>query len=174
MKKTHQVLPSLQGSSKTSVNMNSTTYEPKSSVRTIDNLSFLKALNEKTVKWNTGTLTPNLSGRSFQITHSEFTSYKIPKSDFKKVLEIVREECLLFLPHTTLTGFIDGYGVHDLDGQLVLLFGEQNIPKDCGFTLKKIFNSVFRSEQNLEIYKILENEATIVCTMHETFEQYCY
>lgn len=174
MKKTHQTLPFLKGSTETSVNVNSRTYEPKGSVSTADNLSFLRDLNEKTVVWHTGTLTPNLSGRSFQSKHPEFLKYEIPKADFKKVFEIVREELFLVVPHTSLMGYINGYSVRDLEGKLILLFGEQNIPKNCGFTLKKIFTSVFRSEQNMEIYQVLNADKKISIEMHEEFEQYCY
>ncbi len=139
-----------------------------------EKLNLLKGLHEKTVTWSSTPLHPNLSGKTFLTDISQFTKYVIPKGDFKKTLEIVKDELLLILPKENLMGYIEGYDILDLDGKLILRFGESNIPKEAGFTLEKIFETYVVSDENLEIHQQLRAEKKINCEIHENFEQYAY
>jgi hypothetical protein len=132
-------------------------------MNSIEKINFLDELGQKTVIWQRG----ESSGIS------EFTKYNFTKNDFKKIQEIIKDEFLLVLPKENTMGLIDGYDVHDLQGKLLLRFGEPNLPKDCGYTLEKLFKQLVRSEQNVEIHKQLKGENKIQVELQETFAAYC-
>lgn len=133
------------------------------------NLAFLKALSEKTVVWGESKLSTGQSCGK----HPNFTKYRILKNDFEKILEIVGDDGLLFLPNVSLMGYINGYCVYNLSGKLVLIFGTENLPKTSEFTLKTLFTSVFRKKGNLKLYKQLEKKIGAV-EIYKTFEEYSY
>jgi len=140
----------------------------------LERLSFLEQLNQKTVTWHDGVLQPNMGAGPIHIKTSEFTDYVISKPDFKKVLEIIHDEILLVIPKETLMGYIEGYDVRDLQYNLLLRFGEKNIPKESGFTLQKLFTCLVRSRQNIEICEQLREEGLKGFFIKKTFEDYCY
>ena len=143
-----------------------------SKAKTMHNLLFLEDISKRTVIWRT--THGILGGKNSNGQMPEFTKYKIPKNDFKKIISIIKEEFFLVVPHENLMGAIDGYCIHDLDGKLLLIFGESNLPTEYGFTLDKIFTSVVRTDQNLDIHAQLKKEKKVSCKIHKEFAEYCY
>ena len=137
----------------------------------IENINFLRELNDKTIDYHDVTLTPNISGGTFTVKRARFTDYQISGNDFKKVLEIIQKELLLVFPQESLMGSIEGYLIIDLHAQLLLQFGTSNLPE--GYSLKKLFH-LCTSEQNKEILKQLMEEGILGGTIKEKFEDYCY
>lgn len=137
------------------------------------NLAFLRSIAKKTVRWNETESYPNISGGPVRQKDSTFTKYRIDPEDFKKVLDIIRTDFYLIMPQSGYLGFI-GYDVLDLKAKLVLRFGVGNLPKDCYYTPKRIFSSLVRSKQNIEIYAELEKEKLFLPPLHESFENYQY
>ncbi|MCX6825207.1 MAG: hypothetical protein NTY80_03190 [candidate division SR1 bacterium] len=138
----------------------------------IGNLNFLAEVAVKTVVWKPTQATTNISKTVIHGKYPDFTKHVMSKCDMKRIIETVREEMLLMMPHEDLMGYIKGYTVHDLKGNIILIFGEKNIPKDAGFTLKKIFDSVVRSEENLELHALLKAENKIYAEIEDSFEEY--
>ncbi len=139
-----------------------------------ENLSFLRSMGRKTVKWYQTTSYPNMSGGPITADVSDFTKHRIAVEDLKKILAIVRTDLYLLMPKTDHLGFIEGYDVLDTKAELVLRFGVVNLPKHSYYTSKRIFSSVVRSKQNLEIYDELEKEKKFLRPLHEQFEDYEY
>ena len=67
-------------------------------------------------------------------------------------------------------GFI-GYVVHDLDGKVLLEFGEKNIP--AGFTKEKLFVQICQSERNKSVLELLEGSGILAAKIPETFPECC-
>ncbi|MBU0627465.1 hypothetical protein KKG31_02585 [Patescibacteria group bacterium] len=123
----------------------------------IEELNFIEELGEKTT-----------TGKG----SCEFTNYKIHKSDFKKILGIIKSHDLLVLPKESAGGSIEGYDVLSLQGKLILRFGEKNLPpKECGFTLEKLFTQLVRDKDNLFIYEILKEDKIIQMELPESFTE---
>jgi len=135
------------------------------------NLNFLEELNKKTVQYYDSQITPNITGKTVIIQMARFTKYPISKADFKRVLDIIKEELLLILPQENLMGSIDGYLIFDLRGKILLRFGESNLPDS--YTLKSIF-PYCQTEENKDILALLSDEEILTATVKKTFEEYCY
>ncbi len=134
-----------------------------------DNMSILKDKNKRLVRWS------SLQGMSSRMEHSspntEFTNVRLSKQEFKQIMDIIEKELLVILPNkSTETGFI-GYMVFDLDANVILEFGEKNIPD--GFTVEKVFTQVCHSSQNKELLQQLANDGILAAELHETFTEYC-
>lgn len=137
------------------------------------NSDFLKHLSEKTFYWQKRTLRPNISKKVFHIKSAEFLTYRIPLADFLRVLMLIDKAPLFVRPKISLTGYVEGYWVYDVnmftkEKELVLLFGKDNLPK--GYTLKDLFNVLCHSKKNREMMQILPKEESI----KSEFEEYCY
>lgn len=137
-----------------------------------ENLSFLRSIGKKTVKWHQAISYPNVSGGPVKYHDSSFTKHRIDSKDFKKILDIIRKDLYLVVPQSGYLGFV-GYDVLDLNAKLVLRFGKVNLPKGY-YTSKRIFSSVVRSKQNIEIYNELKNQKLFLPPLHEEFEDYEY
>ena len=138
----------------------------------IENINFLEELNRKIIKYHDeDEVVPNITHTTVTIQKVHFTKYQIPKADFKRVLDIIKEELLLILPQESLMGFIEGYIIFDLQGKIILRFGGSNIPDS--YTLKAIF-PYCHSEENKIILDHLSEEKILTATVKETFEDYCY
>jgi hypothetical protein len=138
------------------------------------NLAFLQSIAKKTVTWHQTTLRPNISGGSITANVSDFTKYRMDVENLKKILAIVRTDLYLLMPKTDYLGFIEGYDVLDTKAELILRFGVVNLPKHSYYTSKRIFSSVVRSKQNLEIYDELKKEKKFLLPLYEEFEDYDY
>ncbi len=136
------------------------------------NLAFLQSIAKKTVKWHTTFLHPNMSSRTLTANVSDFTKHRIDVENLKKILTIVRTDLYLLVPKTNHLGFIEGYDVLDLNADLVLRFGVENLPKGSYYTSKRIFSSFVRSTQNIEIYEELQEEKKFLPPLYENFEDY--
>lgn len=142
-------------------------------MNSLEKLSFLEELNQKTIQWNTFTLCPNMSGKRTYCEFSKFTHYVISPHDFVQIIEIVADEVLLVLPKLGFMAYIEGYDIRNLQYNLLLRFGAKNIPKESGFTLQTLFTTLVRSPQNVEICKQLHKNFS-TCTIKEKFEDYRY
>lgn len=134
-----------------------------------ENLSFLKALNKKVVRWSPLQEQPP-AGKS-ALTSTEFTNVCLSKQEFKRILEIITEELLVMLPQTHLEKGLVGYVVHDVDGRVVLEFCEKNIPE--GFSMEKLFSQICNSPQNKELLQQLADEGIMAAKLPKTFQECC-
>jgi hypothetical protein len=137
------------------------------------NSDFLKHLSEKTFYWQEETLGPNMSRKGFHTKSATFLAYRIPQADFLRVLTLIGKEPLFVRPKTSLTGYVEGYWVYDVnmftkEKELVLLFGKDNLPK--GYNIKDLFDILCHSKKNRELMQILPKEEPI----KSEFEEYCY
>lgn len=62
------------------------------------NLSFLRSIGKKTVKWHQTISYPNVSGGPVKYHDSSFTKHRIDSKDFKKILDIIRKDLYLVVP----------------------------------------------------------------------------
>ena len=102
------------------------------------NLNFLEELNRKIIKYyDEDEVVPNITSATVTIQKVHFAKYQIPKADFKRVLDIIKEELLLIVPQESSMGAVEAYIIFDLQGQILLRFDESNLPDS--YTLKSIF-----------------------------------
>ncbi len=134
----------------------------------IENLNFLEELNRKIIKYyDKDEVVSNITSETVTIQKVHFTKYQIPKADFRRVLDIIKEELLLILPQESSTGAVEAYIIFDLQGQILLRFDASNLP-DC-YTLKSIF-SYCRTEENKDILAQLAADKILSAKMREAFE----
>jgi len=134
----------------------------------IENLNFLEELNRKIIKYyDDDEIVPNITSETVTIQKVHFTKYQIPKADFKRVLDIIKEELLLILPQESSEGAVEAYIIFDLQGQILLRFDASNLPES--YTLKSIF-SYCRTEENKEILAQLAADKILSAKMREIFE----
>jgi hypothetical protein len=137
-----------------------------------ENIKFLKDLHLKTTKKVPTSFTPNISEKTYQGYFFDFTDYVLSHEEFDKIFSIIEEELLLILPKENIMGYIEGYDVRDLDGELLMRFGEKNLPE--GRDLRKIF-LICKSNQNEVILKELHKEKKLThIYIMQKFENYCY
>ena len=137
----------------------------------IENINFLEELNRKIIKYHDeDEVVPNITHTTVTIQKVHFTKYQIPKADFKRVLDIIKEELLLILPQESSTGAVEAYIIFDLQGQILLRFDASNLHDS--YTLKSIF-PYCRTEENKEILAQLAADKILSAKMRETFE-WCY
>ncbi|GEM_PF-3158440 len=136
----------------------------------IKHLDFLEKLMDMTVTYYDMSVIPNITSKTFQIKKVGYTRSRISLIDFKSVLAIIKEGCLLVLPHVNKIGSIDGYIISDVRGNVLLMFGEDNIPEK--YSLQSFF--VFcHTKQNKGIIKALsETNDMMTITLLDTFEAY--
>ena len=116
----------------------------------------MRSIGRKTVKWDDCVWSINYFMVPRYFKQSRLTKYCIDSKDFKKILDIIRKDLYLVVPQSGYLGFV-GYDVLDLNAKLVLRFGKVNLPKGY-YTSKRIFSSVVRSKQNIEIYNELKTK----------------
>ena len=114
-----------------------------------------------------------LSERTFDGKSAEFKKYEMLAVDFRKVLAIIAKELFFVRPKLSITGYIEGYLVYEVNiltkkKELIFLFGEENLPR--GYTLKNLFDEICHSKKNRELLRMLPREKSI----KSEFEDYYY
>jgi hypothetical protein len=114
--------------------------------RTLENKKFFEELEKQLLEWRYG------SYCGISTTWPDFLEHRLSKDEFNKIIEIIKEELWILVPHDNGFG-IKGYYVYDLERNLVLAFGKENVPINKRETgkgkLKKIFEKEVQSKRNL-------------------------
>ena len=137
-----------------------------------ENIDFLKNLHFKTTNIVSSTLTTNISKTTYRSSIVYFRNYVITNEDFEKIFKIIQEELLLIIPKENLMGFVDGYTIYGLDGELILMFGKENLPK--GKDLTKIFDYCHTEQNKLILNELQKKKKWRYFQIKDKFEDYDY
>jgi len=104
-----------------------------------------------------------------------FTDYVFNKTDFKKILDIIKnkEIDLLVLPKESTGGSVEGYSVLNAQGRLLMRISKDNIHKECGYTpgtYEKVFKSFVQDGDNMALLELLNDEGLINAELPKTFK----
>ena len=119
-------------------------------------LEFLLQLNQKLHSTSKATITPNMSGRPFEVTVDNYTNASMNAKEIWKLLKILERSDFAFYPINTAAGFAVGFQVANPETREELLtFKEAQLPRNYNF---KKLSKYFMSPKNLQRAKSLEVE----------------
>ncbi len=110
---------------------------------------FFETLEKKLHYTSEHTFTPNMSGSSFQVHHSNYTDNKLTADELEHALGYVKASPdLFFHPINTCSGFSVGYRISKgKKAARVVQFKEAQLPE--GYTFEKL-SETFMEEKNLK------------------------
>ena len=99
-----------------------------------EDLEFLLDLDKKLHSLEITTITPNISGKPFDVGVDTYTDSSMEKEEVQKVLKVFKRNKFIFYPINTAQGFAVGFQVMNPETEMILLsFKESQLPKEYDF-----------------------------------------